>query len=296
MSQAFATRYPLVLVPGMLGFVRLLLYPYWFGIVAALRRGGAEVYPVQVSPVHSTEVRGEQLLLIIEQLRQRTGGEKVNLIGHSQGALTARYAAAKRPEWVASVTSVAGPNHGSELADYLERHYPGDSPRGRVLKAVLYGLAKVMGWLETGWKGPTLPIDVHASHQSLTSCGVACFNQAYPQGLPETWGGEGPAEVKGVRYYSWSGVLTPGITDRGLNRLDGSNRFCRLFARTFVREAGQCDGMVGRFSSHLGQVIGDDYPLDHLDIVNQSLGAVGKGAQPVKLFTEHAERLKEAGC
>ena len=140
-----------------------------------------------------------------------------------------------------------------------------------------------------------LPIDVHASHQSLTFEGVALFNQRYPQGLPLTWGGQGPAEVDGVRYYSWSGTLQPGITDSGRNRFDGSNRFCRLFARTFVREPGQCDGMVGRFSSHLGQVIGDDYPLDHLDIVNQSLGAVGKGADPVRLFTEHAARLKAAG-
>jgi triacylglycerol lipase len=130
MTQALATRYPLVLVPGMLGFVRLLLYPYWFGIVPALRRGGAQVFPVQVSPLHGSEVRGEQLLAIIEDICQRTGAEKVNLIGHSQGALSARYAAAKRPDRVASVTSVAGPNHGSELADHLERTAPGDSPQG----------------------------------------------------------------------------------------------------------------------------------------------------------------------
>ncbi|WP_252088425.1 triacylglycerol lipase [Pseudomonas sp. MWU13-3659] len=295
MSRELATRYPLVLVPGMLGFVRALLYPYWFGIVPALRRGGAQVIPVQVSPLHSSEVRGEQLLGIIEEICQRTGAEKVNLIGHSQGALSARYAAAKRPDRVASVTSVAGPNHGSELADHLERTAPGDSPLGRILKALLHGVAVLLGWLETGWRREPLPIDVHASHQSLTSAGVALFNQAYPQGLPEVWGGEGPGEVNGVRYYSWSGTLQPGRTDQGLNRLDGSNYFCRLFARSFVREKGQCDGMVGRFSSHLGQVIGDDYPLDHLDIVNQSLGAVGKGAEPVRLFTEHAARLKAAG-
>lgn len=41
-----STRYPLVLVPGMLGFVRLVLYPYWFGIIKALRRGGATVVVV----------------------------------------------------------------------------------------------------------------------------------------------------------------------------------------------------------------------------------------------------------
>jgi len=295
MAQELATRYPLVLVPGMFGFVRLVLYPYWFGIVPALRQGGAQVFPVQVSPLHSSEVRGEQLLAIIEDICRRTGADKVNLIGHSQGALSARYAGAKRPDRVASVTSVAGPNHGSELADHLERTAPGDSSQGRILKAILHGLAVLMGWLETGWRRERLPVDVHASHQSLTTWGVDKFNQAYPQGLPEVWGGEGPGEVNGVRYYSWSGTLQPGLTDQGRNRFDGSNRFCRLFARSFVREKGQCDGMVGRFSSHLGQVIGDDYPLDHMDIVNQSLGAVGKGAEPVRLFTEHAARLKAAG-
>lgn len=295
MSQELATRYPLVLVPGMLGFVRLLLYPYWFGIVPALRRGGAQVFAVQVSPLHSSELRGEQLLAIIEDICGRTGAARVNLIGHSQGALSARYAAAKRPDRVASVTSVAGPNQGSELADYLERKAPGDSAQGRMLKAVLHGTAVLLVWLETGWRRDLLPIDVHASHQSFTTAGVARFNQAYPQGLPVTWGGQGDAEVNGVRYYSWSGTLQPGRTDQGRNRFDASNRFCRLFARTFEHEKGQCDGMVGRFSSHLGQVIGDDYPLDHLDIVNQSLGAVGRGADPVRLFTEHAARLKAAG-
>lgn len=295
MSQELATRYPLVLVPGMLGFVRLLLYPYWYGIIPALRRGGAQVYAVQVSPLNSSEVRGEQLLTQVQRIMAETGAARVNLIGHSQGALTARYAAAKRPDWVASVTSVAGPNHGSELADYLARHSPAHSFKGRILSALLRGIAALMTLLETGYRGPKLPVDIHASHQSLTTAGVALFNRQYPQGLPTTWGGQGPGQVDGVRYYSWSGTLQPGKTNRGRNLFDGTSRSCRLFARTFVREAGQCDGMVGRYSSHLGLVIGDDYPLDHFDIVNQSLGLVGKGAEPIRLFVEHAQRLKAAG-
>ncbi|WP_434572692.1 triacylglycerol lipase [Pseudomonas sp. Z3-6] len=295
MSQRCATRYPLVLVPGMLGFIRLVLYPYWYGIVSALRRGGAVVVAVKVSPLHSSEVRGEQLLAVIDDILRQTGAQKVNLIGHSQGSLTARYAAAKRPDLVASVTSVAGPNHGSELADYLQRHYPADSAKGRMLSAVLRLINVLMSLLDTGYRGPKLPVDLQASHVSLTTAGVALFNQRYPQGLPVTWGGQGPEEVNGVRYYSWSGTLQPGITDKGRNLFDGTHRTCRLFARTFVREAGQCDGLVGRYSSHLGTVIGDDYPLDHFDIVNQSLGLVGKGAEPIRLFVEHAERLKAAG-
>ncbi|MHC8303977.1 alpha/beta fold hydrolase [Pseudomonas sp. PB3P13] len=295
MSQTCATRYPIVLVPGMLGFIRLLLYPYWFGIIAALRRSGATVIAVQVSPLNSSEVRGEQLLARIDEILCETGAAKVNLIGHSQGSLTARYAAAKRPDCVASVTSVAGPNHGSELADYLHQHYPSNSAKGRLLGVLLRVIGALMSLLDTGYRGPKLPVDIQASHDSLTTAGVAVFNQRYPQGLPQTWGGHGPEEVNGVRYYSWSGTLQPGKTDRGRNLFDGTNRSCRLFARTFVRETGHCDGMVGRYSSHLGTVIGDEYPLDHFDIVNQSLGLVGKGAEPVRLFVEHAARLKAAG-
>ncbi|KPY31319.1 MULTISPECIES: esterase/lipase family protein [Pseudomonas syringae group] len=295
MAQEQATRYPLLLVPGLLGFVRLLVYPYWFGIVKALERGGATVIPVMVSGVNSTEIRGEQLLKVIEQTVRETGVAKVNLIGHSQGALTVRYVAARRPDLVASVTSVAGPNYGSELADYLERHFPPGTLGGRVVNAVIGLLAWTIVAFETGYRGPKLPMDITASHQSLTTTGVALFNRQYPQGLPEVWGENGEELVDGVRYYSWSGILKPGVTNRGRNLIDGTNVTCRIFARTFRKERGQSDGMVGRFSSHLGMVIGDDFPLDHFDIVNQTFGLVGKGADPVRLFMEHAARLKAAG-
>lgn len=295
MAQEQATRYPLLLVPGLLGFVRLLVYPYWFGIVKALERGGATVIPVMVSGVNSTEIRGEQLLKVIEQTVRETGVTKVNLIGHSQGALTVRYVAARRPDLVASVTSVAGPNYGSELADYLERHFPPGTLGGRVVNAVIGLLAWTIVAFETGYRGPKLPMDITASHQSLTTTGVALFNRQYPQGLPAVWGENGEELVDGVRYYSWSGILKPGITNRGRNLIDGTNVTCRIFARTFRKERGQSDGMVGRFSSHLGTVIGDDFPLDHFDIVNQTFGLVGKGADPVRLFMEHAARLKAAG-
>ena len=295
MAQEQATRYPLLLVPGLLGFVRLLVYPYWFGIVKALERGGATVIPVMVSGVNSTEIRGEQLLKVIEQTVRETGVAKVNLIGHSQGALTVRYVAARRPDLVASVTSVAGPNYGSELADYLERHFPPGTLGGRVVNAVIGLLAWTIVAFETGYRGPKPPMDITASHQSLTTTGVALFNRQYPQGLPAVWGENGEELVDGVRYYSWSGILKPGVTNRGRNLIDGTNVTCRIFARTFRKERGQSDGMVGRFSSHLGTVIGDDFPLDHFDIVNQTFGLVGKGADPVRLFMEHAARLKAAG-
>ncbi|MFJ3524030.1 esterase/lipase family protein [Pseudomonas sp. NPDC090203] len=294
MTQDQATQYPIVLVPGLLGFVKLVVYPYWFGIASALRRGGATVIPVMVSAVNSSEIRGEQLLERIEEILRETGAQKVNLIGHSQGALTIRYVAGVRPDLVASVTSVAGPNHGSELADFLEEHFPVSKLRGRMVHAVIRLSTLALALLDTGYRGTRLPTDVHAAHGSLTSKGVAKFNALFPQGLPLEWGGQGPELVNGVRYYSWSGTLQPGLTDRGKNLFDTTNLTCRMFARTFTRER-ESDGMVGRFSSHLGTVIGDNFPLDHFDIVNQHLGLVGKGAEPVRLFMEHAARLKSVG-
>lgn len=295
MGHRAVPKYPVVLVPGFLGFVSLLGFDYWYGIVTALRNQGVDVYPARLSPVHATEFRGDQLLSQIAEARRRSGADKVHLFGHSQGALVCRYAAAKRPEWVASVTSLAGPHQGSELADHIERKFAQGSLRGKLLQAGVHVLGCVVRLLDSGTRSARMPINASAAHRSLTTEGVGIFNHQYPQGLPTVWGEGGPEEVNGVRYYSWSGTLQPGITDQGGNRRDPSNWFCRRFARTFVREAGQCDGMVGRVSSHLGKVIRDDYPLDHLDIVNQHFGRTGEGVNPVSLYIEHLRRLHDAG-
>ena len=292
MDDSVNTRYPILLVHGLFGFDRIGSHHYFHGIKQALNECGASVFVPIISAANDNEARGDQLLKQIHNLRRQIGAQRVNLIGHSQGALTARYVAAIAPELIASVTSVSGPNHGSELADRLRLAFV----PGRLGETVAAALTTSFSAFVSALSGhPHLPQNALNALNALTTDGVAAFNRQYPQGLPDTWGGQGAAQVNGVRYYSWSGTLQPGKTDRGRNLFDGTHRSCRLFARSFVREKGQCDGMVGRCSSHLGVVIGDDYALDHFDIVNQSLGLVGKGAEPIRLFVEHARRLKAAG-
>ncbi|TWI54845.1 triacylglycerol lipase [Pseudomonas duriflava] len=286
------TRYPLVLVHGLLGFVRIAGYPYWYGITGALEAAGAQVYPVRLSGAQANEVLGEQLLQEIERICTLSGAERVNLIGHSQGALSARYAAAVCPERVASVTSVAGPNHGSELADILQYSMRTSSLRAQLAVEYVQCMAKFMAFLD---RSNRCPQNALASQEALTTAGMAVFNSKYPQGLPSTWGGMGDAEVNGVRYYSWSGIIDGHFSGRGANRLDPTHSICLRFSQAFTREAEQNDGFVGRFSSHLGTVIRSDYPLDHLDIINQLAGVVGHGTDPVGLYVNHALRLKEAG-
>ena len=56
------------------------------------------------------------------------------------------------------------------------------------------------------------------------------------------------------------------------------------------------DGLVGRCSSHLGQVIRDDYTLNHIDQVNHIFGLGGLfTTDPLPLYREHVRRLKQAG-
>jgi triacylglycerol lipase len=286
------TYYPILLVHGLFGFDRIGKFELFHDIRQALRNAGARVFVPHLSATHSNEVRGDQLLAQIERVLEGTGADKVNLIGHSQGALAARYAAAEAPLAVASVTSVSGPNHGSELADFLRKALtPGRLPE-HVADKVVTLFADFLAALSNEHDMPQKAI---AALNTLTTEGVGAFNDKYPQGLPRNWGGKGRELVNGVRYYSWSGVLKPNILKEGVNALDPLHGFCRAFSGYFSTESGQNDGMVGRFSSHLGTVIRSDYALDHLDSISQPAGQLRAGIDPVELYVRHAERLRNAG-
>lgn len=99
------TKHPIVLVHGLFGFEDVLFVDYFYKVPHKLSRNGAMVYIAEVSPANSTEVRGEQLLEYIDEVLALSGAEKVNLIGHSHGGPTARYAASVAPNKVASVSS-----------------------------------------------------------------------------------------------------------------------------------------------------------------------------------------------
>lgn len=285
-----ATQYPLVLVHGILGFNRLLGFPYFFGVKRALERKGAKVFVASLSGLNSEAVRGEQLRTFIDKVLRESGKDKVNLIGHSQGALDCRYVAATHPACVASVTSVNGVNHGSEVADAVRAKYqPGSRKEKRV--ALAFNVSQKIVALLSGH--PQNPQDAIAALNTLTTEGVQAFNQKYPQALPKVWGGEGAEVVNGIHYYSWSSVIAP---DRqGLNALDPLHLWMRHSTRKFTKEAGQNDGLVGRFSSHLGNVIRSDYPMDHLDAINQLAGLRPGRVDPVELYVRHLERLAQKG-
>ncbi|WP_374365835.1 triacylglycerol lipase [Stutzerimonas sp.] len=279
-----ATKYPIVLAHGMLGFDSLLGIDYWYGIPSALRRDGAQVYVTEVSQLNTSELRGEELLAQVEEIVAISGKPKVNLVGHSHGGPTVRYVAGVRPDLIASVTSVGAPHKGSDVADLIRK-----IPEGSSGEAIIAGLVNAMGSFINFASGSssTAPQDSLGSLESLNSEGAARFNAKFPQGIPTTACGEGAYKVNGVRYYSWSG--TSPLT----NPLDISDAMMGAGALAF---SGPNDGLVGRCSSHLGMVIRDNYRMNHLDEVNQFMGLTSLfETDPVSVYRQHANRLKNAG-
>lgn len=276
-SDYAETEHPLVLVHGLSGFDDVFGFVQYFnGVPGALADEGAEVFVPQVSAANSTEVRGEQLLEQIQNYLATTDAEKVNLIGHSHGGPTARYVAGVAPDLVASVSSVGGVNWGTPVADLASKGELGAV--GDFFFSILDGVSG----------GGGLPQDTDAAIHALSTDGSVAFNQNFPDGLPSSYcGNDGDAQVNGVHYYSWGGDAIR------TNLLDVSDQFLALTGKV-IDEAN--DGLVPACSMKLGEVISVEYDHNHLDQVNQVLGLTGRNAvDPVELYVQHANRLKNSG-
>ncbi|HET7500998.1 MAG TPA: triacylglycerol lipase [Kofleriaceae bacterium] len=278
------TRYPIVLAHGLSGFRQLFgVVDYFFGIPGDLRSGGAQVFVTQVSAFGSAEQRGEQLLQQIEFIAASTGAGKVNLIGHSEGGLDARYVMAVRPDLIASLTTVATPHLGADLADFLADNL---TPGG-FNETVLAAFANSLGTILELFAGTSEPQDAIGALTSLSSAGAAVFNQKFPAGLAATRCGATPTSAGGIPLFSWIGtsVLT--------NLFDLSDPALGL---TSLFYSENNDGLVGRCSSHFGKVLRDSYSMNHLDEVNQLFGLTSIfETSPVSVFRSHANRLRNAG-
>jgi triacylglycerol lipase len=279
------TKYPIVLVHGIFGFDDIWGVDYFYGIPQMLSNEGAKVYLASVSPTNSTELRGEQLRTYIQAVLLDSGAEKVNIIGHSHGGPTGRYVASVSPELVASVTSIGGVNWGSKLADLMRGLITRDSATEALVKQGFDTLGHVITVLSVG---EVLPADSLAMTEVLTTPGSLAFNSNYPEGIPASYCEEGDELASnGVYYYSWSGaqpfthVADP--TDYGL----------KLTSLVFDEDN---DGVVTSCSSHLGKVIKDNYYMNHLDEINQVFGLISWfETNPVTLYRQHAQRLKQVG-
>lgn len=293
-ASAFAsnyaqTKYPIVLVHGLAGASTYFdLVDYWWQIPQDLRNNGAYVYVADVSAFAGEDLRGEALVSQIQTVLAATGASKVNLIGHSQGGFTVRYAAAAIPGSVASVTTIGTPHRGTAVADYV-------ASTPTILQNFLAGGASVLGDLIGLFAGNPQQQDPLAALHLLTTQGSAEFNQRIPSAGLAANCNAAAGTVDGrngntQRLYSWTGSST------ATNILDITDPFMVAGGLVMVSYGqGSNDGLVPVCSSRFGQIIGT-YSWNHVDEVNQLFGLRGLfSADPVAVIRTHANRLKQAG-
>ncbi|NWK72848.1 triacylglycerol lipase [Acinetobacter sp. SwsAc6] len=294
-SDYAKTKYPILMVHGWLGWSRIgnesFNIDYWYQILPDMARNGSTVFAAQLSPANTTAYRGEQLITQVEDVMAITGKNKVNLIGHSHGGPTVLYVSSTRPQYIASITGVAGTYHGSKVADDIQNNKLSRTAfniLGDYIVGPLIALAQLK---------PELGIDFDASMKSLTQTESANFNatvakSAVNDGVLSATENCNKSlsnvDRKGIYYYSWTGVA------QTTNLLDLDTILMQLGPLSYGNKDN--DGMVSRCSAYMGKVINDSYKLNHTDLANMLFGLTGVFAQdPVALYRQHANRLKLQG-
>ena len=116
----------MLLVPGFIVWgVMPGFGPYFGGLRRALRSAGADVYELAPPPIADSDARGAYLVRAIDDVRRRTGADKVAIIAHSQGGIDVRAAiglgAASK---IAVVATLSSPHQGTDLADAAVAWFP----------------------------------------------------------------------------------------------------------------------------------------------------------------------------
>jgi len=284
------TKHPIMLVPGIFAFDSIATIDYWYQIPAKLEKQGAQVHVAKINAFDSSAMRGESLIAQMEEIIATSGGSvsKFNIMGHSQGGMTARYVLAARPDLVASVTTMATPHTGSPIADVVTDIAPPASIQGVLFEVFANAVGDLVNLMSDNKKDKS---DIYAMLGEFNATGAAQFNADYPVGMPTTTCGAGSEQVNvdghTIKLYSWGGTghLTGGV--------DISDP---LFAITGLIFDEANDGVTGKCANHFGRVLRDDYFMNHLDINNHVLGLVSLfETNPKTVFKNHAHRLKNAG-
>ena len=187
-SQVCATRYPLLMLHGV-GFRDYDWLNYWGRIPTLLKRNGATVYHGHQQAWGRIEDNAVEIQSELKGILAQTGAKKVNIIAHSKGGLDARYmiSSLNMAPYVASLTTMSTPHHGSELMQVLEK-----------LPTRTYH--RVCGWINAyfGSVGDHAP-DAYGASRQLHPDFLKQFNLENP-------------DAPGVYYQSYAAEMTSPLS------------------------------------------------------------------------------------
>lgn len=187
--EKIQTKYPFLLVHGF-GFRDHERRSYWGRIPKMLEKRGVRIYYGYQDANATIEENAQKLAEEIHRLAAEGQISKLNVIAHSKGGLDMRYAIARLDiaPYIASLTTIATPHHGSKTADAMLK----------VPKPVVRLIAKIAD----GWRkicGDRRPDSYHA-FCSFSTKAAEKFNRENPNN---------PA----VYYQSYAFVMKHHLSD-----------------------------------------------------------------------------------
>jgi len=288
------TKHPIMLVPGIFAFDTIAIIDYWYNIPGPMAMKGSTVHVAKINAFDSSVIRGEELIAQMEDIIAAAPWwkpvSKFNIMGHSQGGMTARYVMAVRPDLVASVTTMSTPHTGSPIADLVTDTFPPGTIQGTLFEDFADAVGDIVNTLSNNQQSES---DIRAMLGEFNAAGAASFNASYPDGLPTTECGTGPSSVTiggyNIPVFSWGGKrhLT--------NPLDISDALFAITGLAFDSGVAN-DGITGVCANHFGTVLQDGYKWNHLDVNNHVLGLANLlETDPKTVFKNHAHRLNHLG-
>ncbi len=256
-----STKYPVVLVHGMM-VKDFCFWPSFRGITDFLRKQNVTVYVSNQDGLGAIATNAAQLKEEILKILQKEKCEKVNIIAHSKGGVDARFMISQlnMAEYVASLTTLSTPHHGSGLSTKL-------------LQMPAFLSKTIAFFADTFYRllGDRQP-DILRLGQELTADAMAAFNKTVPN-------------APSVYYQSFSSTAPH------------KKAFLRFIPYQISRycEQDDTDGMVAVKSSKWGNYRGSmSAELDHFKMV----GVYGrkKKLTGVGLFYLHIiQELRDMG-
>ena len=114
-----STTLPVLLIHGYMEDAAV-----WNKWIDLLKKDGISAYPITFKQSDdkcgSSAEHAKELSKIIGQIKEETGQNKVNIVGHSKGGLDARVYLANNTKDVANLVMIGTPNAGSPLAESSE--------------------------------------------------------------------------------------------------------------------------------------------------------------------------------
>lgn len=261
------TQYPVILVSG-LGFKdNSNITDYWGRIPDFLKAHGCEVYTAYQDAFNSHVDNAIKLKYRILEILEKSGKEKINIIGHSKGGIEARYMISKLGlgDKVVSLTTLGSPHRGSSIADIVIGRIP-------IPKFVLARLMNIYGKLV----GDQRPDSLRAAVQ-LTKLSMQNFNKDV-------------LDVEGVYYQSYASHITRNYP----------SVMWKTLAGILHSIEGNNDGLVSIESAKWGNYRGLIYSekcstLSHADMIGFQQFAVVKEFQAHWFFAHIIHDLKQRG-